>query len=378
MPGHEVAIVGAGPVGLLLACLLAQAGVAVAVYEQRADADDRSRAIGIHPPGRAALDAVGLGGDVRRESLGLDGGEVLCGGRMLASVSFTAAQRVLILPQRRTHTLLRERLARLQPRALQVGHTVLGLRDEGDLVRLSLDGDGALGEATASIVVAADGVRSEIRGQLGIEWQERPGAGSYAMADVAVMADVVDEMLGRRVQLHCEPSGLVESFPLPQGRRRWVVADPYDRLQDATAFAHAIAERTGIHLDMSEASSPTPFRAQQHRAARLAVGRVALVGDAAHETSPIGGQGMNLGWMGARILASAIEVSLRAGTADFTDYERRMLCSAGRAQRRASFYMAMGSPAHGLTLSVRNALIRALGSPPLCRRAADLITMRGI
>lgn len=73
MPDHDVAIVGGGPVGLLLACLLAQRGVEVAVYEQRTGADDRSRAIGIHPPGRAALDAAGLGDAFRNEALELDG-----------------------------------------------------------------------------------------------------------------------------------------------------------------------------------------------------------------------------------------------------------------------------------------------------------------
>ena len=51
MPDHDVAIVGAGPVGLLLACLLAQRGVDVAVFDARSGADGRSRAIGIHPPG---------------------------------------------------------------------------------------------------------------------------------------------------------------------------------------------------------------------------------------------------------------------------------------------------------------------------------------
>lgn len=372
MSDAEVAIVGAGPVGLLLACLLAQTGIAVAVYERRADADDRSRAIGIHPPGRAALDAVGLGDDLRREGLRLEGGEVLCGGRILAAVSFSVRQGVLILPQHRTHALLRERLARLQPGALHPGCTVLRIRDEGDLARLSLDRNGEHHEVAASIVVAADGVHSEIREMLGIEWQELPGAGSYAMADIA------DDRLGRRVQLHCEPGGLVESFPLPQGTRRWVAADPHGLLQDADAFAGAITERTGIRLDMPDSGSPTLFHAQQHRAARLAVGRIALVGDAAHETSPIGGQGMNLGWMGARVLFAAIESSLRDGTPDFGDYERRMRQAAARAQRRASFYMAMGIPSRGMALRIRNASIRALGSAPLRRRAADLITMRGI
>ncbi len=76
MPDHDVLIVGAGPVGLLLACLLVQDGVRVAVYERRTHADDRTRAIGIHRPGLEALDAAGIGTAVRAEVLRLEGGEV--------------------------------------------------------------------------------------------------------------------------------------------------------------------------------------------------------------------------------------------------------------------------------------------------------------
>lgn len=372
MPDHDVAIVGGGPVGLLLACLLTQRGIDVAVYEQRAGADDRSRAIGIHPPGRAALDAAGVGEDVRCEALELDGGEVLCGGRVLASVSFTDQQRVMILPQHRTHALLVARLAQLQQGALRLGHTVRDVREERDFVRLDLETNRGHGTSSASIVVAADGVHSGVRRQLGIEWCDRRGSGSYAMADVA------DDEPSTRVRLYCEPDGIVESFPLPEGRRRWVVADPEGRLRDAAAFAEAIERRTGIHPGPTTALLPTPFRAQQHSAATLASGRVVLVGDAAHETSPIGGQGMNLGWNGARRLAADIEGSLHRGAPEFDAYERGALRSVSRAQRRSYFYMTMGHPAQGIGLGIRNTVIRALGSAPLRRRTADLITMRGL
>lgn len=372
MPDHDVAIVGGGPVGLLLACLLAQDGVDVAVYEQRMAGDDRSRAIGIHPPGRAALDAVGVGEEAGRQALALDGGDVLCDGRILASVSFTNRQRVLILPQHRTHALLVERLDQLRPDAVHLGHFVREVRDEGEAVRLALDAGGASSEATASIVVAADGVRSGIRRLLGIGWRAQRGSGTYAMADVA------DGEPGRKARLYCEPGGIVESFPLPEGRRRWVVADPLERLHEGAAFAQAVEERTGIRPEPSEAIAPTSFRAQQHRAVRASIGRVVLVGDALHETSPIGGQGMNLGWSGARRLAAAITTSLRLGSPDFGVYERSTLRSAARAQRRSYFYMMMGGSVQGIALGARNTLIRMLGTAPLRRSSADLITMRGL
>lgn len=376
MPDHDVAIVGAGPVGLLLACLLAQAGIDVAVYERRGDDDDRSRAIGIHPPGLAALDAAGLGAQVREEALELEGGEVLSGGRVLASLSFAAGQRVLVLPQHRTHALLVERLRQLRSATMLTGHDVVDVRNEGSLVRLAFDAAGERREATASFVVAADGVHSGIRRLLGIGWHGRHGSGSYAMVDIT------QAQRSSRVQLHCETAGLVESFPLPRGQRRWVAADPRGALGDATAFAGAIRERTGIRLELPAGLRPTMFRAQQHRAARLTAGRVVLLGDAAHETSPIGGQGMNLGWTAALRLAMTLDHSLQRGRAefreaDFREYERRTRRDAATAQRRSAFYMAMGHAARGPWLIARNSGIRLLGTAPLRRSTANMITMRG-
>jgi len=368
MPDHDVAIVGAGPVGVLLACLLAQRGIDVAVFEARSGADHRSRAIGIHPPGSAALDAVGIGAAVRDEALPLDGGEVLCGRRVLASISFTQRQRVLILPQHRTDALLRCRLSQLRGDALRPGRAVAGVQDEGDIVSLSFE---TSRDVTASFVIAADGVRSGIRHQLGIGWRPRPGRGWYAMADVP------DTDRVPRAKLHCEPDGLVESFPLPGGRRRWVVSDPLRSLGDTTAFMDAIQQRTGIPLDLPAGTAPTVFPARQHRASHLAEGRIVLVGDAAHETSPIGGQGMNLGWAAAMHLGTAIEHSLRDGHPDFGRYERDVLHTAARAQRRSFFYMGMGRAARGPVLLARNAVIRALGTAPLRARTADMITMQG-
>lgn len=371
MPDHDVAIVGGGPVGLLLGCLLSQSGIDVGVYEQRTGSDDRSRAIGIHPPGRRALDAVGVGSVVRDEALALDGGEVLCRGRILASLSFTERQRVLLLPQHRTGALLRERLSELHEGALHLGYRVRGVRDDGDRVQLSLDVDGAQTAVTASYLVAADGVRSGIRELLGVDWRPQGGSAAY------VMMDVPDPTTATRVRLHCEPAGLVESFPLPQGMRRWVMLDPHGRFHGAAEFRREIEARTGALLDLPE-TNPTAFRAQQHRAARTVAGRVILVGDAAHETSPIGGQGMNLGWVAARRLADSIELSLRQGRPAFREYERRTARTAAKAQRRSSFYMTMGYPTQGVRLHARDALIRTLGSAPLRGNMAGMITMRGL
>lgn len=374
MPDHEVAIIGAGPVGLMLACLLAQEGIDVVVLERRGGADDRVRAIGIHPPGLRALDAVDLGAAARTAALRLEGGDVISRGRTLASVDFTAERPVHVLPQPVTTALLRDRLLGLGEWRLQHGSTVEHVREDADHVTLALAREEARSEITASVVVAADGVRSSVRAQLGAEWRARRGAASYAMADVS------DPSAGLRAGLYCGPGGLVESFPLPDGGRRWVLRHAHSgdaAEQTASTLRRTIAERTGIRPHIPDDAIISVFRAAQHLAGPLARDRVVLLGDAAHEVSPIGGQGMNLGWLDARRLAETIVRGRVHDRFEFAGYERQVRRSARAAQRRSAFYMSMGSPAGAVMVSARETLIRTMGSAPLRRWSAGLITMQG-
>ncbi|MGN8027069.1 FAD-dependent oxidoreductase [Microbacterium sp. 22242] len=367
---HDVVVVGAGPVGLLLACLLAQDGIDVVICERRRGEDRRSRAIGIHPPGLDALEHAGVATAFRTEALALHGGDVLSRGRVLASLDFPEGRRVLVVPQQRTHALLRERLGALSATALRSGCTARGIRDEGRFVRVTVDADQGRRELTAAFVVIADGVHSGFRRELGMGWDRRPGRAVHTMLDVD------DPAAGTRALLHCEPDGLVESFPLPGARRRWVLRGDRDGV--AEGFRTAVAERIGTDPDIPDDARPTAFVAAQHRARTVVRGRTALLGDAAHEISPIGGQGMNLGWLDADRLASAIRIALTHGSSDLREYARRVPRSARAAQARAAFYMAMGAPARGLPLHAREALIRALGSAPLGEWSAGLVTMGGL
>jgi 2-polyprenyl-6-methoxyphenol hydroxylase-like FAD-dependent oxidoreductase/2-polyprenyl-3-methyl-5-hydroxy-6-metoxy-1,4-benzoquinol methylase len=380
---RDVIVVGGGPVGILLAGLLAVRGVDVEVLEQRAEPSLRSRAIGIHPPSLRALEQLGVAEEVINRAVRIRGGVVRSDGRTLGRLAFSETadrtQIVISLPQSETEAVLRARFAELAPGRLRGGITVTGVCDRGDRVAVETVRTGAVGVPAgetleARYVVAADGARSLVRDLLGIRSTARTGGETYLMSDYPDLGEHPGEAV-----LFFEREGVVESFPLPGGRRRWVAMTP-TLLPEATSddLAALIRARTGTHLPPTTATA-SAFSVQQRLATSLVAGRVVLIGDAAHQISPIGGQGMNLGWLDALQLAPALERALRdpdAAASVLGDYDRRRRRSARMAARQAGFNMAMGGPVQGLRLRARNGLVRTLAVPPANAVLARAFTMR--
>lgn len=371
MSGHDVAIVGGGSAGLLLGCLLAQRALDVVVLERRVAPAGGSRAIGIHPPGLRALDRAGVGGRVRDEAIAIREGLALAPGTDLGTVRFDRSP-IRALPQHRTEAMLRERLAALAPDALRLGAEVVGATEADGAVALAV-GAGAAVEARC--VVAADGVHGPMRAMLGIGSTAVPGEAHHAMADGPDTTGRADAAM-----LHLHPEGIVESFPLPGGARRWVARlEGTGAGMDARALRATIAARLGEAPPLADEAPVSAFVARQRLADRFARGRIALMGDAAHEVSPIGGQGMSLGWLDALALEAAIAEVLATGrTAPLAAYARARRASARRAMRRASWNMAMGAPASEARFAARIAVVRALAAPPARQLLAASFTMRGL
>jgi 2-polyprenyl-6-methoxyphenol hydroxylase-like FAD-dependent oxidoreductase len=380
---HDVVVVGAGPVGLMLAALLAQGGADVRVLERRAERSMHSRAIGIHPPSLDALATIGVRDAVVREGRRITGGVGRCAGRELGSLSLTKVSRshpfVITLPQSRTEALLEERLASLAPGALRRAAGVRCAQDEEAGMRVETESGE---ELSARFVVAADGARSGLRDAAGIAVQHRAHPDTYLMGD---FPDHTTD--GDLAVLYLEPGGVVESFPLPGGVRRWVVRTP-GLASGATAedLARLVHSRTSEQLDVAGNTMLSAFAVQRGIAERLGRGRLLLAGDAAHEVSPIGGQGMNLGWLDAAELAPLVLAALRDGRASrpgggidataFGRYERDRLRAARRAAALSEANMALGRPSRGATLALRNAAIRTLVHTPVRGAVASAFAMR--
>ncbi|WP_285136097.1 NAD(P)/FAD-dependent oxidoreductase [Microbacterium sp. lyk4-40-TSB-66] len=347
----EVLVVGAGPVGLALAADLDARGVDVEVVERRVDVGGGTRAIGIHSPALTLLEACGATDGIRAEAVRIDRGQARADGRVLAEIRFESLRArhpyVAALPQHDTMRVL----TALAP-TVRNGTAVHALRHDGAGVRAEVSGPDGRREIRAAVVVVASG-------WAGRELVYRHGAvRTHHYPDRYVMADVVASG-GPVARVHLERGGVVESFPLPGGRRRLVAWAGSDEVGDADAFLReAVAARTGIEIDVAGAST---FGVRRAVAPALRRGRIVVVGDAGHEVSPIGGQGMNLGLLDALTLSPLLAPWVRRGDdAGLARWERDRLSSARHAARLAFLNTLLGRAAGPTAHAVRTGALRTL------------------
>lgn len=379
----DVLIVGGGPVGLFLGSLLAQRGLNISVLEQRQAASPHSRAIGLHPPALTVLEQIGVTDALVRAGLPILGGVLRGQKGVIGELSLSSVSErypfILSLPQRETERLLAERLAELAPDALWRGLKLLSLEDEGHSVQVTAeDAAGQVQHLRARFVVGADGARSTVRQLAGIAYRGRRYADTYLMGD---FPDTT--VYGQHALIQLSERGVVESFPLPNRLRRWVVWMP-EHLPDATPadLTAAVRERLGVPLPADECQMLSAFETRRMLAGEMVRGRLALIGDAAHQVSPIGGQGMTLGWLDAAALAPLLSEAAqterlspeqRAAFARFSAARRR---AAGRGAQQAEINMGFGRPASARVKAAHHALLGAALASPFAPKLADLFTMR--
>lgn len=373
----DVLIIGGGPVGLFLAALLLQDGVSVRVLEQRQSRNLHTRAIGIHPPALEALHKVKVAGSAIKEGVRIRDGMAVSGGKTVGTMSFSGVSEafpfVLALPQFRTEQLLEERVRQLDGDAVLRGVRATEVTDDGERVttvgETCGDAGGLRVEFAASLVVAADGARSHVRSLLGVPVDSRSYPDHYLMGDFQDPGDY-----GDRAVLFLESGGIVESFPLPGGVRRWVVRLGMPAGSAGPAqLAELVRERTGILPDARTNTMVSAFSVRSALTRQMTAGRIVLIGDAAHEISPIGGQGMNLGWLDAQALSPVIQAALAGNHQDGTDRPFKEF-DAGRrqaavlAKRQSEINMMLGRPLPEPLLALRNLGISAAAATPAVNR----------
>src|SRR5919206_748465 len=309
----DVAVVGAGPVGLTIASMLAAYGIRTVVLDRAAGPAAYSRAAVIHARTLETLEPLGIVEEAVRKGVIVPHFGVRDRDRRLLAVDFdrlpTAHPYTLMLPQDETESLLREALGR-RGGAVLWEHEVTEISQDTSGIEITVHSAQRNERLRAQFLIGCDGAHSTVRETLGMRFEGATYPQSFVLADVRMDWGLPDD----EVQLFFSPEGLVVVAPLPHGWHRVVAtvdeAPPEPSLNDVQALLDTRGPRAPRPV-VEEVVWSSRFRVHHRVAAAFREGAIFLCGDAAHIHSPAGGQGMNTGIQDAANLAWKLALVLR-------------------------------------------------------------------
>jgi 2-polyprenyl-6-methoxyphenol hydroxylase-like FAD-dependent oxidoreductase len=378
----DVIVVGAGPVGMLAALLSAQQGLRVLLLEQSASRQVESRAIGITPPSLEILSRLGLAGTFIEHGVMVRTAEVHGQSMRLGSIDFTGLQGdfrfVLSIPQNKTAALLEQAVLADASICFQRGHRVTDCSEDEDHAEVSGDcAEAGTFHYTGQYVLACDGGKSAVRLSVSIPFEGAPDRYTFLMGDYEDTTG-----WGEKALFFFTARGSVESFPLPGGKRRYVVRTPrLIKAYSSDYLAREILCRAGVKVDGVSQFWESGFGVQRFTAKYFCKGRVFLCGDAAHLMSPVGGQNMNTGFADAELAAWLIKILLekRATHALVCRlYNRVRKKAVGAALRRGRWLMLAGTSGGHVWSAIRNLVSIFLLHTPLRGYLAQSFSMQTI
>jgi 6-methylpretetramide 4-monooxygenase / 4-hydroxy-6-methylpretetramide 12a-monooxygenase len=331
--GSEVLIIGAGPSGLFAAAELARHGVAARLIERDLQPHRQARATAIQPGTLEILESVGLLPPFLEASehvhcTRLYGPEMCVIGSMSLAGADCRCEFQCSLPQYETQRILEQHLVSLGG-TVERGVTATKVEAGADGVLVELvHADGRTESLRPGLVIGAGGAHSVTRHSMSEPLEGTTYRGNFLVADVAMPAPFPRDSSG----VICGPNGLLLLSPLPGGR--WISFQDLEDGVDDVSVGEVVARierRLGPKYRPTDVSWHAPFRMHRRIVSRLADDRRFLIGDAAHLSSPFGGEGLNAGLQDGYDLAWKLALVSRGQA-------RPALLDGFRVERRLADY----------------------------------------
>lgn len=372
----QVAIVGAGPVGMVAALTLAREGIRSVLIESKSTFNDGSRAICIARQSFHILQSLGALEPFLQKALGWTTGRSFYRGRQILEFTMPDGPSEKFRPmynlqQQYIEEYLWQAIDRNPLIDMRWQSRMTGLKTGPDGVELTVTDPQATYQLKAGWLLAADGARSAIRKALGLKLSGEKYEGRYVIADVQMQHDY-PTIRRALFDPRCRPGGTVLIHKQPDDI--WRIdyqLDPGENESDAlkeetvrTSVARVLEDigyRGGWDLEWWSIYSANTLALDDYRH-----GRVFFIGDSAHIVPIFGVRGLNngiadahnIGWKLGRVLKG------HAGEKLLDTYtpERRgaTLDVFANATKSARF---MTPPSHGWRIMRDAALGLALEHP---------------
>jgi len=337
----QVAIIGAGPSGLMLGRLLEQAGIDTVILERKSPDYVLSRIrAGVLEQGTAdLLDRLGLGARMHAEGL-IHHGVNLCFDGDIQHIDFTArvGRHVTVYGQTEvTHDLMNARQASGLTTIYEAADVALHDIDSAR-PRVSWRKDGVTHDLTCDFIAGCDGFHGVSRASVperAVNVFDR----HYPFGWLGIMVDkppVADELIyahherGFALCSMRSPTRSRYYVQVPEGENvaNWSDERFWDELRARLNPAAAEHLQTGPSIEKSIA----PLRS--FVAEPLRFGALFLAGDAAHIVPPTGAKGLNLAISDVAMLGAALaEFYGERSTAGLDAYSQKALARIWKAER---------------------------------------------
>ncbi len=376
---RRILIAGGGPVGLLCALLLGRKGLPVRVFDENDTLQEDPRAATTHPATLEVLAEAGLVEDMARVGLvapifqfwDRPSGEKVAEFDHALLKDETPFPYVIQCEQFKTAQLILERVRELPNVEVLFSHRVTGVSQTADAVTVTVEGAGGERRHSGAYLIGADGGRSTVRKQCGIEfegftWPER----------FIVLTTPFDFQASRGYcprSYFADPDEWCNCFKVsakgPPGLWR-TVYPTNPALSDEELMSDGAVQARMQKFFPKPGGYDIVHRnlyvTHQRVASTFRKGRVVLAGDAAHVNNPIGGMGLNGGLQDAGNLSAKLSDVLLNGVPE-------RLLDLYNLQRRtvATEFVQQQSIANKKQLEERDPEIRRKNLAALREVAAD-------
>ncbi|MDQ0256296.1 3-(3-hydroxy-phenyl)propionate hydroxylase [Evansella vedderi] len=313
---ERILIVGAGPVGLSAALSLAKKNISVTIVESESALTTVPKASTLHPPTLEIFEELGILEGVKNRSLIVDNFQYWDrrNYELVADLKLNVLKDETKFPyrfqceQHHLTEIIQKELKESYNIDIIFDSTLIDIEQDPEKVKATFNREGKVVEEEFDFVIGADGASSIVRKSLGI-----PFVGlTYPQHHLLICVkghDFTEEYPELApVSYFSHPKewiAIIQNlsmwkflFPLDPAKREEDIDETYiqERIQN---FSRRDKKFDIFHWVI--------YKAHQRVAKKFLVGRIAIIGDAAHVNNPLGGMGMNSGIHDAYVLANYLE-----------------------------------------------------------------------
>ncbi|MGW0669458.1 bifunctional 3-(3-hydroxy-phenyl)propionate/3-hydroxycinnamic acid hydroxylase MhpA [Streptomyces sp. NPDC002746] len=316
-PVHEVAIVGFGPVGQMLALLLGRAGHDVIALERWPKPYELPRAVHFDDEIGRIFQAAGVGEAVRAVTDPVPDHYEWRNqeGEALVRIDWSGTgpsgwPTASFFSQPDLEAVLAKAAEELPSVTVVRGCEVTDLHEAEDLVHLTTSGPCGPGEIRARYVIGADGANSFVRSRMSTTVTDLGFFYDWLIIDTRPHEQATWSPMNWQLCDPARPTTIVSGGP---GRRRWeFLRLPHESVEELNTLETAwkLLEPWGRTERNTTIERHTVYTFQARWVDRWREGRLLLAGDAAHQMPPFAGQGMCSGMRDAMNLAWKLDLVL--------------------------------------------------------------------